>query len=153
MTDNGTTIGGGATREPRVVPAILGIQALALAIVAVAVFAGAGVGSTALRIGVGALFLVLAGSAAGIALSYAEGQPAARSAALVFEGFALALAVLWLAPIRRSSCRARDRRHRDGVASDATTVPPVAVRSTRLASFPWACEGSACSKSIERGTL
>jgi len=107
MTENGTnqeavtpdTEGREPAREARVVPAILGIQALALGIVAIAVFSGAGVGSTALRIGVGALFVVLAGSAAGIALSYAEGQPAARSAALVFEGFALALAVLWLAPI------------------------------------------------------
>jgi hypothetical protein len=97
MTD--TINHGPVAREARVVPAILGIQALALGIVAVAVFAGAGVGSTALRVGVGALFLVLAGSAAGIALTYAEGQPSARSAALVFEGFALALALLWLAPL------------------------------------------------------
>ena len=84
---------------PRVVPVILGVQAAVLALIAVAVFAGIGVGSTVLRVGVGVLFLALAGTAGGIALSYSEGQPAARTAALVFEGFALALALLWFAPV------------------------------------------------------
>lgn len=85
-------------RPARVVPAVLGLQALVLAVVAAGAFAGVGVGSTVLRIGVGGLFLVLAASAAGISLGYSEGQPAARPAAAIFEGFALALAVVWFAP-------------------------------------------------------
>jgi hypothetical protein len=92
------------TREPararsRLVPIVLGVQAAALGVTAIAVFGGIGIGSTALRLGVGILFVILAASAAGIAISYSEGQPAARTATLVFEGFALALALLWFAPI------------------------------------------------------
>jgi hypothetical protein len=82
----------------RLVPIVLGVQALVLALVAVGIFAGIGVGSTVLRIGVGGLFLVLAASAAGISFGYSDGQPAARPAAAIFEGFALLLAVLWFAP-------------------------------------------------------
>jgi hypothetical protein len=81
------------------VPTVLGVQAAALALVAIGAFGGVAVGSTALRVGVGILFLVLAAGAAGIAISYSEGQPAARTAAMVFEGFAIALALLWFAPI------------------------------------------------------
>ena len=77
---------------------IVGIQAVAFTVAAVGVFAGVGVGSTVLRIGVGALFLVLGLGAAGIALGLNEGQPSSRTSALVFEGFALALALLWLTP-------------------------------------------------------
>ncbi len=79
--------------------AIMGAQSLALAAVGVVALAGVGVGSTTLRIGVGLLFLVLAGAAAGIALGVSDGNPSAGTAALIFEIFAVALAVLWVAPI------------------------------------------------------
>jgi hypothetical protein len=82
----------------RLVPIVLGVQALLLALAAAGIFAGIGVGSTVLRIGVGGLLLVLAASAAGISFGYSDGQPAARPAAVIFEGFALLLAVLWFAP-------------------------------------------------------
>jgi hypothetical protein len=82
----------------RLVPIALGVQAFVLALTAVGIFAGIGVGSTVLRIGVGGLFLVLAASAAGISFGYSDGQPAARPAAAIFEGFAVLLAVLWFAP-------------------------------------------------------
>jgi hypothetical protein len=81
------------------VPTVLGVQAATLAGIAVGAFGGIAVGSTALRVGVGILFLVLAAGAAGIAISYSEGQPAAGTAALVFEGFAVGLGLLWFAPI------------------------------------------------------
>ena len=81
------------------VPTVLGVQAAALTAVAAGAFGGIGVGSTALRVGVGVLFVVLAAGSAGIAVSYSEGQPSARTAAFVFEGFVLALTLLWLAPI------------------------------------------------------
>jgi hypothetical protein len=77
---------------------ILGAQALGLTAAAIVAFAGIGVGSTALRIGVGLLFLALGGIAGGIALGVSEGSPAARSGALMFEGFAVALVLLWFAP-------------------------------------------------------
>ncbi len=78
---------------------ILGTQSLALAILGFVALAGVGVGSTALRIGVGLLFLALALMSGGIALGVADGHPSAGTAAVVFEVFALALAVLWMAPI------------------------------------------------------
>jgi hypothetical protein len=78
---------------------ILGAQSLALAIVGFVAFAGVGVGSTALRVGVGLLFLALALMAGGIALGVADDHPSAGTAALVFEIFAVALAVLWMAPL------------------------------------------------------
>ncbi|MCJ7437503.1 MAG: hypothetical protein MUP97_07060 [Acidimicrobiia bacterium] len=81
-----------------IVTLILGAQALGLAAAGVVAFAGIGVGSTALRIGVGLLFLVLGGIAGGIALGVSEGSPAARAGAVVFEGFAVALVLLWFAP-------------------------------------------------------
>jgi hypothetical protein len=78
---------------------IVAIQAAACWAAAVGIFAGVGIGTAALRIGVGALFMVLGLVAAGIALGLNEGQPSARTAALVFESFAITLAVLWVAPV------------------------------------------------------
>jgi hypothetical protein len=78
---------------------IMGAQSLALAIIGFVTLAGVGVGSTALRVGVGLLFLVLALMAGGIALGVAEGHPSAGTAAVVFEIFAVALALLWMAPL------------------------------------------------------
>ncbi len=78
---------------------ILGAQSLALAIIGFVALAGVGFGSTPLRVGVGLLFLVLALMAGGIALGVADGHPSAGTAAVVFEVFAVALAVLWMAPL------------------------------------------------------
>ena len=80
-------------------PTILGLQAAGLGAAGIAALAGVGVGSTAMRIGVGLLFLALGAIAAGIAVSLSEGQPQAGGAAIVFDGFAVVLALLWLEPI------------------------------------------------------
>jgi hypothetical protein len=78
---------------------IMGAQSFALAIVGFVAIAGVGVGSTVLRIGIGLLFLVLALMAGGIAMGVSDGHPSAGTAAVVFEVFAVALALLWIAPM------------------------------------------------------